>query len=49
MKKKNKIKTITDIINEQQMRREYNYANRLILGWSNKEIHGAINTTVHNG
>jgi hypothetical protein len=46
MKKK---KTVTDRINEMQMRREWNYANRLILGWSNKEIHGAINTTVHNG
>jgi hypothetical protein len=46
MKKK---KNITDRINEMQMRREWNYANRLILGWSNKEIHGAINTTVHNG
>lgn len=39
MNKKKKNKTITDIINKIQIRREYNYATRLILGYSNKEIH----------
>jgi hypothetical protein len=48
MKRKNKKKSITSMINEMQMRREYNFAHRLILGWNNKEIHGATNITVHN-
>jgi hypothetical protein len=48
MKKKKKNKTITEIIDEMQMRREYNYATRLILGYSNKEIHGTINFRIHN-
>ena len=49
MEKKNKKKSITAMIKEMEMRREWNYAHRLILGWSNKKIHGTIDTTVHNG
>jgi hypothetical protein len=47
-KKKNKIKTITDIINEMQMRVEWDFAARELFGYSNKEIHGTINFRIHN-
>ncbi len=48
MKKKNKKKSITDRINEMQMRVEWDFAARELFGYSNKEIHGATNITVHN-
>jgi len=49
MKKKNKKKSITDRINERQMRVEWDFAVRELCGLTNKEIHGTTNTTVHNG
>jgi len=49
MKKKNKIKTITEIIDEMQMRREWNFGVRELLGYTNEQIHGTTNITVHNG
>jgi hypothetical protein len=49
MEKKNKKKSITAMINEMQMRREWNFSVRLLLGLDNKEIHGRVSTKVHNG
>jgi hypothetical protein len=48
MKKKKKIKSITAMIDEMQMRVEWDFSVRLLLGVDNKEIHGTTNTTVHN-
>jgi hypothetical protein len=31
------------------MRMEWDYAARELLGYTDKEIHGTTNTTVHNG
>jgi hypothetical protein len=49
MKKKNKKKSVIDRINEKQMRMEWDYATRELLGYTDKEIHGTTDTTVHNG
>jgi hypothetical protein len=49
MKKKNKKKSITKMINKRQMRAEWNFSVRMLLGFNNKEIHGRVSTTVHNG
>ena len=49
MKNKNKKKSITDRINERQMRVEWDFAARELFGYSDKQIHGTTNTTVHNG
>ena len=49
MKKKNKKKSVVDEINERQMRMEWDYAARELRGYTDKEIHGTTNTTVHNG
>ena len=48
MKKKNKKKSITDRINERQMRVEWDFSARELFGFSNKEIHGTINFRIHN-
>jgi hypothetical protein len=48
MKKKKKNKTITDRINEKQMRMEWDFSVRLLLGIDNKGIHGTTNITVYN-
>jgi hypothetical protein len=48
MKKKKKKKSNTDRINEKQMRVEWDFAVRELLEYTNKEIHGATNITVHN-
>jgi hypothetical protein len=49
MKKKNKKKSVVDRINEKQMRMEWDYVARELRGYTDKEIHGTTNTTVHNG
>ena len=48
MKKKKKNKTITDRINEKQMRVEWDFAARELFGYSDKQIHGTINFRIHN-
>jgi hypothetical protein len=49
MKKKNKKKSVVDRINEKQMRMEWDFASRELRGYTDKEIHGTTNTTIHNG
>jgi hypothetical protein len=49
MKKKNKKKSVVDRINEKQMRMEWDYAARELRGYTDKEIHGKISDTIHNG
>lgn len=43
IKKKKKNKSMTDIIDEMQMRREWDFSVRLLWGFDNKKIHGATN------
>ena len=50
MKKKNKKKkSVVDRINERQMRVEWDFASSELRGYTNKQIHGTVNITVHNG
>lgn len=48
MKKKNKKKSVVDMINEKQMRREWDFAARELFGFSDKEIHGTTNFRIYN-